>query len=65
MNGNKSSNSQAAFSCSVTVLALGVFYFATPMVPAALIVIPPPPSVQPGAIQSQTDAIIFQESVSI
>jgi hypothetical protein len=55
---------KATVRCSNVIFALSVAYFASNFATAALIVIPAPPSVQPGAIQSQTDAVLFLESVS-
>jgi hypothetical protein len=64
MISNMTSYLKAAIRCSKSIFALSIVYFAANSVAAALIVIPAPPSVLPGAIQSQTDAVLFQESVS-
>jgi hypothetical protein len=64
MNGYKASTSQSAFLCARILLTLCLVSLIHSMAVAGLIVIPPPPSVQPGAIQSQTDATMFQESVT-
>jgi hypothetical protein len=63
MIGNISSRLNAASTCKTSFFALGAALLAANSAAAALIVIPAPPSVLPGAIQSQTDAVLFQESV--
>jgi hypothetical protein len=65
MYGNKASKFHSATSCVQTAVTLTVVYLAAATASAGRLIIPPPPSVQPGAIQSQTDATMFQESVSI
>jgi hypothetical protein len=63
MIGNIASRLNAASTCITSFFALGAALLAANSAAAALIVIPAPPSVLPGAIQSQTDAVLFQESV--
>jgi hypothetical protein len=64
MIGKIASCIKATVRCSNVIFAWSIIYFASNFATAALIVIPAPPSVQPGAIQSQTDAVLFLESVS-
>jgi hypothetical protein len=54
----------SAISCAKLIFVLSGTYLVAIPVTAALIVIPSPSSVLPGEIQSQTDAVLFQESVS-
>ena len=64
MIGKIASCIKATVRCSNVIFAWSITYSASNFATAALIVIPAPPSVQPGAIQSQTDAVLFLESVS-
>jgi hypothetical protein len=64
MSDRKSSSISSRLLCALPIALLSLIYFAAAAAQASLVIIDAPPSVQPGAIQSQTDATMFLESVS-